>query len=70
MDKFESENNMILSEHRNGNHYTNGNGVAYTNGNGVAVDHVNGNGYHLDETDRVSFKKFPQCCHQEKFDLL
>lgn len=51
IEKFESENNIILS---NGNHYTNGNGVAYTNGNGAAVDLANGNGYH-DETDRVIF---------------
>lgn len=52
MEKFESENNMILSE-KNGNHYTNGNGIAYSNGNGTA----NGNGCH-DETDRVSQFKF------------
>ncbi|ODN00703.1 Long-chain-fatty-acid--CoA ligase ACSBG2 [Orchesella cincta] len=55
IEKFESENNIILSE-RNGNHYTNGNGVAYSNGNGAAVDLANGNGYH-DETDRAQVLK-------------
>lgn len=54
-EKVESENNMNLSQ-RNG-HYPNGisNGNGYTNGSAIH-DHVNGNGVHHDETDRVSLK--------------